>query len=199
MYINDSIKKYIDDLASRQPAPGGGSAAALCGAVGTALLEMMCNFTVGNKKYADAEQNIKGYLSSLACIQQGFESLIDEDVKTYSAIRDAFKSKEKIIIDNALKQGYNICLKICVLSKDGLNIASELPEKGNVNLITDVGCGAELLNASFNSGVFNCDINLKGIEDIDFTEKQRPVLDALKREAEGLYKVVIAKTKERMK
>lgn len=199
MYINDSIKKYIDDLASRQPAPGGGSAAALCGAVGTALLEMMCNFTVGNKKYADAEQNIKGYLSSLACIHQGFESLIDEDVKTYSAIRDAFKSKEKIIIDNALKQGYNICLKICVLSKDGLNIASELPEKGNVNLITDVGCGAELLNASFNSGVFNCDINLKGIEDIDFTEKQRPVLDALKREAEGLYKVVIAKTKERMK
>ncbi len=199
MYINDSIKKYIDDLASRQPAPGGGSAAALCGAVGTALLEMMCNFTVGNKKYADAEQNIKGYLSSLAYIQQGFESLIDEDVKTYSAIRDAFKSKEKIIIDNALKQGYNICLKICVLSKDGLNIASELPEKGNVNLITDVGCGAELLNASFNSGVFNCDINLKGIEDIDFTEKQRPVLDALKREAEGLYKVVIAKTKERMK
>jgi len=171
----------------------------LCGAVGTALLEMMCNFTVGNKKYADAEQNIKGYLSSLAYIQQGFESLIDEDVKTYSAIRDAFKSKEKIIIDNALKQGYNICLKICVLSKDGLNIASELPEKGNVNLITDVGCGAELLNASFNSGVFNCDINLKGIEDIDFTEKQRPVLDALKREAEGLYKVVIAKTKERMK
>lgn len=199
MYINDSMKKYIDDLASRQPAPGGGSAAALCGAVGTALLEMMCNFTVGNKKYADAEQNIKGYLSSLAYIQQGFESLIDEDVKTYSAIRDAFKSKEKIIIDNALKQGYNICLKICVLSKDGLNIASELPEKGNVNLITDVGCGAELLNASFNSGVFNCDINLKGIEDIDFTEKQRPVLDALKREAEGLYKVVIAKTKERMK
>jgi len=199
MYINDSIKKYIDDLASRQPVPGGGSAAALCGAVGTALLEMMCNFTVGNKKYADAEQNIKGYLSSLAYIQQGFESLIDEDVKTYSAIRDAFKSKEKIIIDNALKQGYNICLKICVLSKDGLNIASELPEKGNVNLITDAGCGAELLNASFNSGVFNCDINLKGIEDIDFTEKQRPVLDALKREAEGLYKVVIAKTKERMK
>lgn len=199
MYINDSIKKYIDDLASRQPVPGGGSAAALCGAVGTALLEMVCNFTVGNKKYADAEQNIKGYLSSLAYIQQGFESLIDEDVKTYSAIRDAFKSKEKIIIDNALKQGYNICLKICVLSKDGLNIASELPEKGNVNLITDVGCGAELLNASFNSGVFNCDINLKGIEDIDFTEKQRPVLDALKREAEGLYKVVIAKTKERMK
>ena len=199
MYINDSIKKYIDDLASRQPAPGGGSAAALCGAVGTALLEMMCNFTVGNKKYADAEQNIKGYLSSLAYIQQGFESLIDEDVKTYSAIRDAFKSKEKIIIDNALKQGYNICSKICVLSKDGLNIASELPEKGNVNLITDVGCGAELLNASFNSGVFNCGINLKGIEDIDFTEKQRPVLDALKREAEGLYKVVIAKTKERMK
>lgn len=199
MYINDSIKKYIDDLASRQPTPGGGSAAALCGAAGTALLEMVCNFTAGNKKYADFEQNIKGYLSSLACIQRGFESLIDEDVKAYSAIRDAFKSKEKIIIDNALKQGYNICLKICVLSKDGLNIASELPEKGNVNLITDVGCGAELLNASFNSGVFNCDINLKGIEDIDFTEKQRPVLDALKRETECLYKAVIAKTKERMK
>ena len=199
MYIEGSLKKYISDLASRQPTPGGGSAAAVCGAVGTALLEMVCNFTAGNKKYADLEQDIKGYLSLLTSIQHGFESLIDEDIKAYSAICDAFKSKDKKIIDNALKQGYDICLKICVLSKDGLNIALELPEKGNVNLITDVGCGAELLNASFNSGVFNCDINLNGIEDTDFTKEQRSVLDTLKREEEGLYKVVIAKTKERMK
>ena len=67
-----------------------------------------------------------------------------------------------------------------------------------VNLITDVGCGAELLKAAFNSGAFNCEINLNGIEDQPFVKKEKSVLEVLKKGVEVLYKDTISKTKQRM-
>jgi len=199
MYINEPVKKYIDDLAARLPAPGGGSTAGLCGALGTALLEMVCNFTVGNEKYKDVRQDVQGYLVSLKKVRDGFSIIIDEDVKAYSAIRDAFKTSDKKLIDKALKDGHYVCLKTCKLSKEAMEIAPDLAEKGSSGLITDVGCGAEFLNATFNSGIFNCEINLNGIEDKVFTEKEKTSLALLKKEMTELYKVTIAKTKERMK
>jgi len=196
---NESVKKYINDLAARRPTPGGGSAAGLCGALGAALLEMVCNFTIGRDKYKDVEQDIQRHLASLKKARVEFTALIDEDVKIYSAIRDAFKKKDKKNIEKALKDGYYISLKMCRLSKDGLRIALEISGKGNINLITDVGCGAELLNAAFNSGIFNSNINLKGIEAGDFVEKEKSVLDGLKKEIAVLYKDTIRRTEERMR
>ena len=198
MYINESINKYLNDLAARQPTPGVGSAAALAGALGAALLEMVCNFTAGNKKYKDVEALVNGHMASLKQIREEFMALIDEDVKVYSNIRAAFKTKDEKIIDKALKDGYYISLKMCELSKSGIGAALDLAAKSNINLITDVGCGAELLKASFNSGVFNSEINLKGIKDLSFVEKERPALDKMKNEALGLYKRAISKTNERM-
>jgi formiminotetrahydrofolate cyclodeaminase len=199
MHINEPLKKYIDELASRKPTPGGGSAAALTGATGTALLEMVCNFTIGNDKYKDAEEYVKGCTHSLKNIHDGLLAIIDDDVKAYSEIRTAFKTKDKAGIDKALKNGYYVCLRICELSRDALKVTEELPEKGNPNLITDIGCGAELLNAAFNAGVFNCEINLNGIGDKDFAKKEKSLLGNLKKESEALYKGSVRKTKERMR
>lgn len=199
MHINEPLKKYIDGLGSRQSTPGGGSASALTGAAGTALLEMVSNFTIGNDKYKDFEEDIKKYLTSLKKTRERFLGLIDDDVKAYSEIRTAFKSKDKKNIDRALKTGYHVCFEICELSKNALEIASVLPEKSNVNLLTDVGCGAELLNAAFNSGIFNCEVNLKGMDDGCFTEKEIAILITLKEKVRVLYKEAIQKTKEGMR
>ncbi|MEK6732123.1 MAG: cyclodeaminase/cyclohydrolase family protein [Candidatus Omnitrophota bacterium] len=198
MYINEKLSKYVSDLAARQPTPGGGSAAALAGALGIALLEMACNFTAGNKKYKDVEDAINKHLTALGKIREEFMALVDGDVKAYSDICSAFKTKDEKIIDNSLKQGYYISLKMCRLTRSGAAIASDLAEKSNVNLITDVGCGSELLKASFDSGVFNSEINLKGIKDISFKEKELPVLYTLKKEIADLYKKAISKVNERM-
>ncbi|MDP2921280.1 MAG: cyclodeaminase/cyclohydrolase family protein [Candidatus Omnitrophota bacterium] len=198
MYINESIKKYLDELGARQPTPGGGSAAALAGALGAALLEMVCNFTIGNKKYSNVEQDVIGYLSSVTKIREEFMALVDEDAKVYSAINAAFKTKDEKTIDNALKDGYHISLKICRLSRSCAEIAINLSEKGNTNLISDVGCAAELVKASFSSGIFNCEINLKSIKENLFAEKERMVLKALKKDMDELCKKALTKTQERM-
>ena len=159
---------------------------------------MVCNFTIGKEKYKDFEQDMTKGLALLTDIRKQLSALIDEDVNAYSAIRDAFRTKDKKIIEVALKNGYDICKKICDLAKNGLAIAFDLSEKGNLNLITDVGCGAELLNAAFNSGVFNCEINLKGIKDIAFTKKEDQGISILKKEMVELYKQTITKTNERI-
>ena len=198
MYINEAVNKYLNDLAAKQPTPGGGSAAALAGAMGSALLEMVCNFTIGNKKYKDIEGIAADCLISAKGIREKFLLLVDEDTKIYSSICAAFKTKDEKIIDNALKEGYYISLKMCELAKAGMTIALNLAEKSNVNLITDVGCGAELLKAGFESGVFNSEINLKGIKDVSFAEKGRQVLRALKKDMSELHKKTISKTSERM-
>jgi len=198
MYINEPIKKYISDLGAKLAAPGGGSAAGACGALGTALLEMVCNFTAGKEKYKDVEQDTQVRLDSLKKIKEEFQGLIDKDVETYSTICSAFKTKDKKNIDKALKDGYYISLKICKLSKMAIEIAVELPGKTNVNLITDVGCGAEMLSAAFNSGIFNAEINLKGIEDKGFIAKEKAVLGSLKENMKRLYENTITKTKKGM-
>ncbi len=198
MYINEPLKKYIDELAARQPAPGGGSAASLTGALGIALLEMVCNFTIGNKKYKDVEEVVNIHMAALKKIREEFMALIDEDVKVYGSICSAFKTKDEKIIDKALKDGYHISLKMCKLSKSGIDVALVLAGKSNINLITDVGCGAELLKAGFNSGVFNSEINLKGIKDISFAERERLVINNMKNDTEDLYERVISKANERM-
>jgi len=198
MYINEDIKKYVDDLAAREPTPGGGSAAGLAGALGAALLEMVCNFTIGNKKYKDIEEAVSSYLIVIKKIREEFLILVDEDTKVYSSICTAFKTKDEKIIDKALKDGYCISLKMCELARSGMKVSLGLAGKSNVNLITDVGCGSELLKAGFNSGVFNAEINLKGIKDTLFVEKERLVLSTLKKEMSGLYKKAISKISEAM-
>lgn len=197
MYLNEPIKKYLDELAARQPVPGGGSATGLVGAAGAALLEMVCNFTIGNEKYKNHYDAIERYLSLLKKIRGNFLVLLDDDVEAYSAIRDAFKTKDKGVIDQALRAGYYVSDKACRLSKSAMEIAVELASKGNFNLISDVGCGVELLESAFNSGVFNCNINLNGIEDKLFVEKERMNVEILKKGVEALYKKTIAKIEER--
>ncbi len=91
MYIEQSLKKYLDDLGAKLPAPGGGSASALVGAVGISLLEMVGNFTIGKEKYKEFEKELKEILDRLKKIRTRLQELIDEDVKVYRKVSEAYK------------------------------------------------------------------------------------------------------------
>jgi len=152
MYKSKSIAKYLDDLAARRPAPGGGSAAALSGAIGCALLSMAANFTLGKEKYKKQEKEIKRILAQSERARRRFLELMDLDIVAYSAFSRAGDKKEK---QKAKRQSQRVVREIARLAYKAIDLSLPLAERGNVYLIGDVLAGAELLGAAFNSAVIN--------------------------------------------
>ena len=169
MYKDSSLKKYLDDLAAKLPAPGGGSAAALTAALGASLISMVVNFTLGKSKYSQYENELRGILENSERLRNDFLNLVDADVVAY-------QSKN-------MKEALDIPVKACRLCVEAMKLCPPLIEKGNVNLISDVAVAAELLEAGFASAYVNVEINLKSLGDKELawtirnelTEKQNSV------------------------
>jgi formiminotetrahydrofolate cyclodeaminase len=157
MYADKSIKQYLDDLAAKLPAPGGGSAAALTASLGVALICMVINFTLGKPKYARYEKELTEMLSNAERIRKRLLELVDLDV-------EAFKSKD---INRALQ----VPLEICRLCFEAIQLCPPLVKKANVNLISDVAVAAIMLEAGFSGALFNVRINLKYLKDKPLTNK----------------------------
>jgi formiminotetrahydrofolate cyclodeaminase len=161
MYKDNSLQKYLDDLAAKLPAPGGGSAAALTAALGASLLGMVVNFTLGKPKYVKYEQELKKILSKSEELRQEFLNLVDLDVVAYQSknIRDAL----------------GVPFMVARLCFEGIKLCAPLIRKGNVNLTSDVAVAAILLEAAFAAAYFNVEINLKYLKDKKFTLKEKVV------------------------
>jgi len=158
MYCNKPVKTYLDDLAARKPAPGGGSAAAFVGALAAALLSMVANYTVGRDKYKKHEKEIKEVLRKSERIRKRLLQLVDLDVKAYMCVveaRDKSEKHKKI----ALKKAACVPLEVCRLCHEAIGLCPTLIEKGNKNLVSDVSVAAEFLLAAFNSALINVEIN----------------------------------------
>jgi len=158
MYINKTLRKYSDDLASLKPAPGGGSAAALTASLGVACLCMAANFSIGKEKYRLFEKDLKQALSKLEKIRIRLLKLADLDVLAYTRVIQARNKSAQDLIQ-ARKLAAKIPREVCAASYQALLLASLLAEKGNINLISDVEVAVELLEAAFNSGLVMLRIN----------------------------------------
>jgi methenyltetrahydrofolate cyclohydrolase len=162
MYKDASIKLYLDDLAAKLPAPGGGSAAALTAGLGQALVSMVINFTLGKPKYKEFEQYLALELGKSEMLRREFLDLVDRDVEAYN-------SKDP-------RKALDIPVMVARLCYEGLKMLPELVNKGNVNLISDVAVAAQLLESAFSAAVFNVDINLKSIDDEKLAKELRKEL-----------------------
>jgi len=182
MYMTRSLGEYLDDLAAKKPAPGGGSAAALTGAIAAGLLSMVANFTIGKERYKQVEEDVRRLLGSSERIRKGLSALVDEDVKVYQNVSEAFATKDPKKKEEALKEASIVPVNICKFAYEGVHIASELAEKGNANLITDVGVAAELFGAAFIGAELNVSVNLRGISDKEFIKATRLILDPMERD-----------------
>jgi formiminotetrahydrofolate cyclodeaminase len=150
-YKNKTLTKYLDDLAAKFPAPGGGSAAALTAALGASLISMVVNFSLGKPKYAKYEKELRQVLSKSENLRTEFLNLVDLDVIAYQSknIRDTL----------------DVPFMVCRLCLEGAKLCPALITKGNVNLISDVAVAAILLESAFSSAYFNVEINLKTLGD----------------------------------
>ncbi len=161
-YKDETLKKYLDDLAAKLPAPGGGSAAALTAGLGASLISMIVNFTIGKSKYASFEEELKTILEKSEKLKEEFLRLVDLDVIAYESknIRDAL----------------DVPFMVCRLCFEGIKLCPPLITKGNVNLISDVGVAAVLLESAFACAYFNVEINLKSLGDKKLTQPIRKEL-----------------------
>jgi len=198
MYIERSIKEYLDDLAARKPAPGGGSAAALEAATGAALMSMVANFTISNKKYADVKDIAEDSLAKSEALRQKLMELVDEDVEAYKKVALGVKTIEKGSkeLDALYVEACRVPLEICRAAGDAMILCVKLVEFGNKNLITDTAIAAIMLESAFQNAKFNAYINMKYIKDMEFVEATHKALSGLDESTAKMKSKVLHKAED---
>lgn len=198
MYINKSIKIYLDDLAAKRPAPGGGSASALSASIGVSLMSMAVRYTLGNSKYKDCEEKVADILVRCESYRSRLERLVDEDVRAYdrlaAARSESGEDKEKL--ETLYKEAVVPPFDTCKISAECLRLCKVLAGCGNKNLITDVAIAAILLEGAFFSAKFNVYVNLKSIKDMDYIGGVHGVLAPLERELPLLKEEILEMCEE---
>jgi formiminotetrahydrofolate cyclodeaminase len=188
MLIELSVNDFCNELASSSPAPGGGSVAALSGALGAALAAMVCNLTIGKKKYADVESEMMETLTAAADIQQKLVRLIDADTDAFNMVMSAFgmpkdtdeqKTVRTKAIQNATKRATETPMDVMRLAKDAMALTGVVAVRGNQNSISDAGVSAIMLRAACEAAALNVRINLSGLNDTDFVQHTRTEMQAI--------------------
>lgn len=169
-YIDKPLSEYLNDLASRKAAPGGGSAAALEASIGCSLISMVLNFTLSNKKYEPVRDRASADLSRVEELRKQLTSLIDQDVTAYGELSRALKSldKDSPKLEPLFEEACNVPFLICKASSDALDICDELVKYGNKNLVTDTAIAALMLESAFFGAKFNVYINLHYIQNDEY-------------------------------
>lgn len=177
MLINESIIDYLNILSSDKPSPGAGSVAALNGALGVSLMQMVINLSIGKKELKSCEKILKEKNNQAEIYKRFFLNAIDEDCSAYPKVLNAYKlskntEEEKKIryekIQEAYKYATNIPFNIGKKAFEFLNIIDELIVYSNKNVITDAYAAVIELEACIEAAFINVDINLKFIEDKSF-------------------------------
>jgi formiminotetrahydrofolate cyclodeaminase len=185
---HQAMGEYLDHLAARLPAPGGGSAAALVGALAAALESMVANFTVGKEAYRDVEEEIKGLLERSETLRAELTKLVQADMDVYSKVSSAYglpretaeqKAARSEAIQAALKVAAQVPRKVAAACDKVLAMCPELAAKGSANLISDVGVAVVFAEAALQAAYLNVEINLAGIKDVAHNEQVRRELEPL--------------------
>ena len=194
-FLENSLKNYIEILSSKTPAPGGGSATALCASLSSSLLNMVLNYTIGKKQYSDFEEELKKIKEKNEEILKECINFIEEDSKIYYKIDKAMK--ERLSPEEYLKLSINLHFKICQYMSKIVDFCDILTEKGNINLISDTGISNILAFSSFFSAKMNILINLKYIGDENLKKEIKGKIEemekVIKEKSEFVNKKVIEK------
>lgn len=182
--VNKSCVDFTEALASKASVPGGGGAAALVGTLGTALCSMVGHFTVGKKKYAAVEADVKVMLKKAEVLQDRLLELVDADARAFAPLSKAYAiPKDDPTHDEVLEAAtLNACKAPVEMVKrcgEAIDLLEEMLEKGSVMLVSDVGCGALLCKAAMESAAMNVFINTGSLKDRVRARSMETEIDAL--------------------
>lgn len=170
------VKNFLSDLASKSPTPGGGSAAALVGAIAASLVEMVANLTIGKKGAENQEEEMLSLKEEASLLRKELARLADEDTRAFNAVMEAYRlplkeRKRPAFIQKALREATSVPLETARASLAIGELAKKAEEKGNKNASSDARTAGHLARAATASALENVKINLSSIEDARFKRK----------------------------
>lgn len=188
MSPNKPLQAFLDELASDAPAPGGGGAAAAVGAMGAALVSMVCNLTIGKERFAAVEDRMEEILNKSELLRAKLTDLMQEDVVAFNAVMAAYRlpkatPPEKAIrsaaIEDAAKTAALVPLTTAYACAEVIELSQPAAEMGNPNVVSDAGVAALCAQAGLKGAALNVLINLGMIKDEGFVTKYRADLDQI--------------------
>ena len=208
MIADNSLKDFVEVLASDEPAPGGGGASALVAAIGTALGNMVGSLTEGKLKYYEVEDEIEQMIDKAEHLEQDFLSLMDEDEKAFLPLMEAYKLPHKTELEKAKRTAVLIAAKsqacqppLRIMRKccEAIDLCGRFAEIGNKNAVSDAGVGVLFCKAALQGASLNVYINTKTLEDEEYAKKLNEETDSMLAEytakADAIYEHVLSKLK----
>jgi len=209
--INLSLNQFIEAVASKEPAPGGGSVAALAGAVGGALSNMVANLTFGRKFYNeysdDVKERLQNQFETVENLRKQIEQLVDEDTEAYNGVMAAFKmpkdtDDQKQARSQAIQQAYKLALEVPMKtakkSLEILQLQDDILEYGNPNAVTDIGVCVLLCHSAVEGAILNVKINLSAIKDSTYVEEVSAQCSRIIDEAQQLRNNLINRVNDKL-
>lgn len=185
----DGLKPYLNDLASASPAPGGGVAAAVTVAQGLALLSMVCNLTLGKKRFSAVDGQVKGILEQVSAMRAKALSEAEADMNAFGNVMNAYQmpsesgeqqSRKRDALAKATREAAEPPCRLMELATQALPLADQLEQIGNPNVVSDVLVGRHLLMAGYQASKENVEVNLRSLPaDDPFVCEMRTKIDAL--------------------
>lgn len=179
---------FLEALASAAPTPGGGSVAALTGALGAGLISMVCNLTLGKEKYKGVEAEVARLLEESEKLRLELMALIEADMGVYGKLSAAYKlpkdsdqdkAARTAAIQAALKEATGVPLAIARACARLVELCPPVGKVGNIGAISDIGVAILLGEASLRSAALNVAINLGSLKDEAFVQSTRREMDGL--------------------
>ncbi len=186
--MEKSCRDYVGVLAAKVSVPGGGGAAALCGAIGMALSTMVGSFTVGKKKFVDVEEEVQGLIDQGTRLQDALLALSEKDAEVFGPLSAAYglpqnteeeKAAKAVTLEREAKNACTVPMDIMRNAKEALVVHKRMGEIGNVMLVSDVGCGTSILRAAMEAAKLNVIINLGIIQDKEYVAATRKEMEDL--------------------
>ena len=203
MIAQRSVAAFLDDLASGAPTPGGGSAAAIIGAMGAALLSMVCNVTLGKKGQEAAESDMKAVRDESERLRARLTAMVAEDIAAFDGLMAAYrlpksndeeKSRRAAAIQANLRAATETPLDCARACAQVVALARRAAEQGFAGVVSDAGVGVLAANSALRSAALNVYINAPSLKDRGFataaTAEIDTLLDRSARESEAVFELV---------
>lgn len=180
--VDMNVAEFISVLGSDAPAPGGGSASALAGSMGTALTMMVMNLTVGKKKYEEHDSQSREILKKMTKLNKQLVAIIDRDTEAFEGVSAVFsmpkqteeeKEKRREAMQAALKTATLVPFEMMGIMVEAVNETKKAIGKSNINAASDLGVAVLNLKSGIQGAWLNVLINLSGVKDEEFVKQYR--------------------------